>query len=141
MLITGTVNKRLIAYIERVQAYLGLEGCDIELGITRTCDGGAGGYCHGDDEEVIIEIARIDDLGPLSAIQLKKNIAHEMVHAFQLLTKQMVNVGMVACSDSPIGLKYVVEWEGKPYSNVPYNDQPWEIDAYGKEAGVYEMCK
>lgn len=67
-----------------------------------------------------------------------KTLAHEMVHVKQYakneLSKQMrVTRGL--------GFRLATKWQGefwKPKSKEdPYWDAPWEIEAYGREVGLY----
>jgi len=53
------------------------------------------------------------------------NLAHEMVHVKQFATKEL-NEGQS-------------RWLGKYYDDekIDYWDLPWEIDAYGRERGLY----
>ncbi len=69
---------------------------------------------------------------------LVKTLAHEMVHVKQYakneLSKQMrVTRGL--------GFRLATKWQGefwKPKSKEdPYWDSPWEIEAYGREVGLY----
>lgn len=135
--ITGTKSKKLIAYIERVVEHLDLKHQLIELEIKSTCDNNAGGYCHGDEEEVQIEIARSDAAGKLPTHHLMINIAHELIHAQQMHTGRMNHVGMTL---TEAGFSYSVLWDGEEGFHLPYMEQPWEIDAYARELEVYEAC-
>jgi hypothetical protein len=58
-------------------------------------------------------------------------LAHEMVHVKQFATGEMVEV---KASD-----EYVV-WQGKRHTETSNNywDVPWEIEANGKEYGLFE---
>jgi hypothetical protein len=57
-------------------------------------------------------------------------LAHECVHVEQYVTGTM--------RDTSNG--EVVRWRGKKFDfrKVDYYDLPWEIDAYGREKGLYE---
>lgn len=146
MSINGTTNKNLIAYIERVYDYLGLEqfeDCYFEMDFSPRCDANAGGFCNGDDEEVSIEIARNDAAGRIPMNEIKVNIAHEMVHAHQLASGRLINKGFTFRKNEDgldvLTLKQV--FDGVEYIGVAYRDQPWEIEAYAKENEIYEACK
>lgn len=143
MYIEGTKSVKLINYIERVASYLGLDysETEVELSIVPKCDQGAGGWCHGDDEEVFIEIARSDRCGHLEMNQIMINIAHEMVHAQQIATGRLVNTGLIMRDvGNERELAYAHMWEGERFVNLPYDDQPWEKEAYAREMEVYEAC-
>jgi hypothetical protein len=144
MIVQGTVNKKLIAYIERVYNYLGLaefEDCLIDLDFVKECAGGAGGYCDGDDEMINVEIARQDAVGRIPMKNLMINIAHELVHVQQMASGRLVNKGFVFRDDNPDVLTTKQIFEGKEYIGVRYDEQPWEIEAYKLEEVVYEVCK
>lgn len=113
---------------------------DIDIRFVDKCDGHAGGYCFGDNEEVEIEIATHVQGEPLEEETLMINLAHEMVHAKQLITGQLVDHGIQLTSAGDCqALVKVSEWEGKTMTNVPYDDQPWEIEAYAMERELYEQ--
>lgn len=144
MIVQGTVNKKLIAYVERVYNYLGLaefEECLIDLDFVKECAGGAGGYCDGDDEEIRVELARQDAVGRIPMKDLMINIAHELVHAQQMASGRLVNKGFVFRDDNPEVLAVKQVFDGQEYVGVPYNEQPWEIEAYNLEKVIYEECK
>ena len=144
MIIEGTVDKKLISYVERVYNYLGLdefEDCLFDLQFVKKCSGGAGGYCNGDDEHVEVELARQDGEGRIPKKDLMINIAHELVHAQQMASGRLVNKGFVFRDDNPGALTTKQIFDGKEYVGVNYKDQPWEIEAYNLESVVYEECK
>ena len=144
MNVQGTVNKKLIAYVERVYNYLGLdefEDCYIDLDFVKECAGGAGGYCNGDDEEIQVELARQDAVGRIPMKDLMINIAHELVHAQQMASGRLVNKGFVFRDDNPEVLAVKQVFDGQEYVGVRYDEQPWEIEAYNLEKVIYEECK
>lgn len=139
----GTKSKKLLAYIDRVAAYLELDSYDAfyDINIVRDCVGGAGGYCNGDDDIVDIEIARNDLAGKIPMKDMMINIAHEMVHAQQMASGRLVNKGFVFRDDNPEVLTVKQIFDGQEYIGVPYNEQPWEIEAYNLENEIYAACK
>lgn len=143
--VSGTINKKLIAYIDRVSDYLGLTDFDayIELEVKKECDAGAGGFAYGDEETVLVEIARYDSAGKVPMKDLMINIAHELVHAQQLVSGRLHDKGMIFRNNEQgqqvLTLKRI--FDGVEYIGVPYKDQPWEIEAYGLEETIYEACK
>lgn len=144
MNVQGTVNKKLIAYVERVYNYLGLdefEDCYIDLDFVKECAGGAGGYCDGDDEEIRVELARQDAVGRIPMKDLMINIAHELVHAQQMASGRLVNKGFVFRDDNPGVMTTKQIFDGQEYVGVRYDEQPWEIEAYNLEKVIYEECK
>lgn len=125
--VNGSANKKLLAYIDRVIAHLNLDAYDawIDIEIQSRCDGDVAGYAYGDEENVNIEIARNDAAGKIPMKDLMINIAHELVHALQIAAGRL---------DDQV-------FEGVDYSDVPYREQPWEIEAYDLEEKIYEICK
>ncbi len=57
---------------------------DIEL--LHHVDHQAAGYCRGDEEEVYIQIARNSCEVPYTHAELARNLAHELIHAYQFIT-------------------------------------------------------
>jgi hypothetical protein len=145
MYIQGTKSKKLISYIENVADHLGLFDLPpvIEIDIKKECAAGAGGYCHGDEDSIYIEVARYDNEGKIPQSQLMTNIAHELVHAQQIAQGRLVNVGFIfsRLSNGDRGLSLAWDWEGKRYINTAYDDHPWEHEAYSAEEELYNLFK
>ncbi len=61
-------------------------------------------------------------------------LAHEMVHVKQFATGEMRDLMRDA---------HLVSWQGKRFDirDVDYWDYPWEIDAHGRELGLYVRFK
>jgi hypothetical protein len=145
--ISGTKSQKLISYIHRVSNYLGLyehPECYFEINLVDKCDAMAGGWAHGDDESVFIEIARNDYQGKVPMVDIMINIAHEMVHAKQLASGRLIDHGLVYCGkikDGEPQLSFKRSFDGKEYIDIRYDDQPWEIEAYALEEIIYDYCK
>ena len=142
--VSGTVSRDLKSYIQRVANYLELDLYDpyYELSIVRSCSQDAGGYCHGDEDEIQIEIARYDGEGKIPLEEMKVNIAHEMIHAQQIASGRLVNDGfMYRGEGEDRHLVYSHTWEDEVFINLPYSDHPWELEAYSREQEVYEACR
>lgn len=78
------------------------------------------GYCLSDSTRFFeLEIDK-----NLSLRRLLTTVAHEMVHVKQYARKE---------------LQEDYDWLGKTYSpdKVSYWDQPWEIEAHGREVGLF----
>jgi len=56
-------------------------------------------------------------------------VAHEMVHVKQFTRKELTHTTKLA----------VKSWKGKNYHDSQYWDCPWEIEAYGRELGLFTM--
>lgn len=95
------------------------------------------GECFCDDEFerkprfFTIKLKRADEDDMMSTI------AHEMVHV-----KQFVKGEYRSGVPSKFGSKAVGMWNGQAWypkrHEDPYYDAPWEIDAFGREVGLYD---
>ena len=127
-------------YISAVAAVLDLDkyDSDIRIDLMKKCDGDAGGYCYGDAEDIDIEIATHVQGEALDIETIKTNIAHEMIHAQQIASGRLNDHGIQIIDEC---LVKVAEWDGEYHTNTKYDDQPWEIDAYTREAQVAQEAK
>ena len=132
-------TERYVDYIEAVASVLCIyeKEADIMFDFNKKLDGDAGGYCFGDNELIEIEIATHVQGEALAEDTILQNIAHEMVHARQLITGRLEDQGLqiTTAGDAQTLIKVQV-WEGEVYTNTAYADQPWEIEAYGLEENV-----
>ena len=68
-----------------------------------------------------------------------QTLAHEMVHVKQHAKNELRTGHMVAARG---GLKICSKWMGKIWQpkgkEDDYYDSPWEIEAYGREVGLYQ---
>ena len=94
----------------------------LDITVKLTTPQGAMGYCLELDNNRTFEI-EVDRT--LSLRKLLETVAHEMVHVKQYARKEL----------SPYGDK----WCGKTVNpkKVSYWDLPWEIEAHGREAGLF----
>ena len=83
---------------------------------------GAMGYCLEGDDNRTFEL-EIDKTQSLRA--LLETVAHEMVHVKQYARRELSPVKEI--------------WMGKTYNpeKVSYWDLPWEIEAHGREIGLF----
>jgi hypothetical protein len=83
---------------------------------------GALGYCLELESNREFEL-EVDKTQPMR--KLLETVAHEMVHVKQFARREM----------SPANEK----WHGKTYNpkKVSYWDLPWEIEAHGREVGLF----
>ena len=138
MIYTFDVTKYL-DYIDECASVLGIQDSftDVNIEFKAKCDSDAGGYCYGDSDGVEIEIATHVQGEELSEEDIMRNIAHEMIHAQQIISGRLENVGLqLLQSGESQSLVNVVVWDKERYTNTPYADQPWEIDAYSREDNV-----
>ena len=84
------------------------------------------GYCHGDEEEVYIEL---DETLIGDEDYFKETLAHELVHTKQLLKGELKDKE-----------GFNVVWKGEDYINLgqalteeTYKALPWEIEAYARQ--------
>lgn len=67
-----------------------------------------------------------------------RTLAHEMVHVKQYAKNEL---GKHLRMTSSTGLKIATVWQGKVWKaklkEDDYFDSPWEIEAYGREVGLY----
>ena len=132
-------NEKYSDYIHSVAAVLDIFNSltEITVDVVEKCDSDAGGYCMGDIDEISIEVATHVQGEPLSEETIYKNIAHEMIHAEQIISGRLEDLGLqlVASGDDQSIVKVSI-WDGETYTNTKYDDQPWEIDAYAREEEV-----
>lgn len=69
-----------------------------------------------------------------------KTLAHEMVHVKQYAKNELGKE--IALARGGKGLRIATRWKGELWSprkkEDPYWDCPWEIEAYGREVGLYQ---
>jgi len=91
------------------------------------------GYCHADPEGDAerLDRPRVFELEIHKNMPMRKlleTVAHEMVHVKQYARGELYQGSRIA--------KH--RWQGKWVSNnLNYWDQPWEIEAHGREAGLF----
>jgi hypothetical protein len=132
-------DTKYLDYIHACGEILGIQDSltDITIEFKTKCDYDAGGFCHGDTDDVEIEIATHVQGEELPDEDVMRNIAHEMIHAQQIIDGRLENVGLqLLQSGDSQSLVNVVVWDKERYVNTPYADQPWEIDAYSREERV-----
>ena len=89
---------------------------DIFIDIFTELDDQLGGYCYGDNENINIALARRSDGEYFTRNEILRNLMHELIHAKQLILGE-IDHGSFARK---------------------YEDQPWEIEAYGNEDALCE---
>jgi hypothetical protein len=102
----------------------------INIQVQRSLENDYLGLCIGDLEDVDIELARYDEHGePLDAEYMAQNLAHELVHAKQYLKGQI---------DGTMRYRQSSKTKWIDCTDVAYQDQPWEIEAYDLEEKLLE---
>lgn len=134
-----TDNIKYEEYINSVAAVLNIfdTPTEVEVLFKDKCDGDAGGYCYGDQEEITIEIATNVQGEKLTEESILRNIAHEMIHAEQIISGRLQDLGLqiLNAGDSQVLAKVAI-WQGETHTNTQYDDQPWEKEAYAREEQV-----
>lgn len=136
-----TNDEKYEEYVNSVAAVLNIFNSltEIEVEIVEKCDSDAGGYTYGDTEEIDIEIATHVMGEPLDEDTILRNIAHELIHAQQIIEERLEDRGLqIVSSGEGESLVKLSVWDGKEYTNTAYDDQPWEIDAYAREEQVMQ---
>ena len=112
---------------------------EVEVEFSNKLDADAGGYCSGDLEQIDIEIATHVQGEALSVETIQRNIAHEMIHAQQIITGRLEDLGLqlLQSGDAQTLVKVSI-WDGETYTNTKYEDQPWEVDAYAREEEIMQ---
>lgn len=113
-----------------------VQNIEIDLEIVRTLD--VDGECVSEDDHknprfFTIRLKR----KPLD--EMIKTLGHEMVHVKQYAKNELGKE--LALARGGKGLRIVTRWQGEFWSPKSkedgYWDAPWEIEAYGREVGLY----
>ena len=124
-------------FTKLVYKHLGLHELSGTVYVTFVGDlpGGLYGSTHIiEDDEVEVEIAMFQ--GNAEAIpfhEIETTIAHEMIHASQYLTGDLVQHGLI---ETTKGLHFKYTYKDMEYINPPFDSRPWEIEASIKESMV-----
>lgn len=107
---------------------------NIALDINIDADVDSQAYCSHDAN---LRFFTIDIRNADTDDDIFKSLAHEMVHLKQYATKELSD--MIVVEDDSVIDSAV--WHGKVHrfkpKEDPYFDAPWEIEAYGREVGLY----
>jgi hypothetical protein len=91
-------------------------------------------YCVHDDQ---LRFFTIDIRNAPTDDDIFKSLAHEMVHLKQYATKELSDIAIAykgKVIDTAIWKGEVHKFKAK---EDPYWDAPWEVEAYGREVGLY----
>ena len=89
---------------------------DITIDLATELEDQLGGYCYGDNENIVIGLGRRSEGEYFTRNEILRNLMHELIHAKQLILQE-IDHGLFARK---------------------YEDQPWEIEAYGNEDTLCE---
>jgi|TARA_R110000796_G_C14524692_1_gene431244 hypothetical protein len=81
------------------------------------------GLCSGDQQLAQVSIATKGH----TFLRQMQTLAHEMVHAKQMLRKELV-------------IDEAYKWKGRNANNYEYENQPWEKEAYRLERELFLDC-
>ena len=117
----------LDSVVNHANEMLCLEDYDLdELQIVFKSTKGSHGYFDGigDEED---GVASIEINSNHSIDETVKTIFHELVHVQQVLDESFCDIEQT--------------WYGEYHGDTSYDDRPWEIDAFEKEAILYDSWK
>lgn len=106
------------------------ESIEVRVVLKNKLDDDAEGLCHFVEKDVGYREFEIELTKHLPLENLLTNLAHEMVHLKQFATGEL-HSNMIPAN--------ITKWHGKPVneSRVCYWDLPWEIEAHGRERGLF----
>ena len=99
----------------------------IDVNVVTKCDNEYYALCHGDKEEIFIELARESDGNKFTLDEMMLNLAHELVHAKQFIKGELHPT--------------LCKWKKfkKDYAKTPFFKQPWEKEAYLMEDKIFNQ--
>lgn len=95
---------------------------DIVVKFVTECDDQESGYCYGDEEEVIITIAKNSMGQPYKFDEQMLALCHELVHAKQIIKGELS--GKL--------------WKGEEIIERSATDTPWEREAFSLEKPLFD---
>ena len=136
-----SVPQYIRRFVENCVDYLKIRNLSGEIDITPTSTcGDELGWCYGDRQcaEVFYTTKFLNREEKLMVI------AHEMIHAKQILRRELVNEvksgeELQRWRGGLVDIEIDLETDNLEY--LLYRDTPWEREAYGRELEVYEACK
>jgi|TARA_Y100001938_G_scaffold151180_1_gene246961 hypothetical protein len=142
--ITGRIaqKKRIKNFVNDVMGhYFGKRlrrNIDLDIIMRRDLEEGqVAGYCYGDKNEIVIELARTWSWDsrknrvrrPFTHTEMVHTLAHELVHAKQFIRGEITS--------------RLDKWRSKGYTfncaRTGYHNLPWEVEAYKTEDLLLEM--
>lgn len=107
-----------------------IKNISLNVVLKRKMDDDASGYCVMLDKDRNYKEFEIELDKKVNINEILKNLAHEMVHLKQYALGEL--------SDGFIHAR-ATRWQSGHFDDqkIDYWDQPWEIEAYGRELGLY----
>lgn len=120
-------------YASKLMTKRMIESLSITVTLKNGLDDGNDGICSYEDHEDGIRYFDIEIDSTNSERQILLNLAHEMVHVKQF------SLGELKDGSRPA----TTVWQGKTVDDdkVDYWDCPWEIEAHGREKGLFTRFK
>lgn len=120
-------------YASKLMSKRMIESLDIKVKLKPNLEDNVDGSCSFADHDDGIRYFEIELDSVNSERQILLNLAHEMVHVKQFALGEMKD---------GISSAYTY-WQGAQISEeqVDYWDQPWEIEAHGREKGLFTRFK
>lgn len=102
----------------------------LDILLKNKLDDNASGYCEYADKQGAQRFFVIELDKKTNKEDLLKNLAHEMVHLKQFALGELSNGFVFSRSTT---------WHDRRFEDnkIDYWDQPWEIEAYGRELGLF----
>ena len=98
---------------------------DVTVNFVSRCDNEVAGHCYGDQEDVVIHIAKQSRGYKYSFNEQMLTLCHELVHAKQFIKGELSGSGHV--------------WKGVDMSLIKeIKDQPWEQEAFALETKLLD---
>jgi hypothetical protein len=103
---------------------------NLTINLKRKLDGDAEGYCQYMSQSVGVREFDIEIEKDRPIDELLVTLAHEMVHLKQFATRELTSSHVPA---------HISRWQGREVNEnlVNYWDLPWEIEAHGRERGLF----
>ena len=143
--VSGVRSKKLEAQlIEAAEFFAGLlmdprivRGLELDIEMSKSLD--VQGACNPEDDGRKPRWFTIQLRGKKGDDHIMKTLAHEMVHIKQFAKGEMYTDHFKVARGHR---KLQTEWQGKIWTPAKkeheYFDSPWEIEAYGREVGLFQ---
>jgi hypothetical protein len=120
-------------YASKLMSRRMIESLDVVIKVTRIVDDSHDGVCTFEEHENGIRTFEIELDARNSERQMLINLAHEMVHVKQFSLGEL--------KDGRPSTRTV--WQGTTFDedDIDYWDTPWEIEAHGREKGLFSRFK
>ena len=111
---------------------------NLVLDIERNRNSDVQGECVSEEDKKNPRWFTITLRGKKTDDDMVKTLAHEMVHVKQYAKNELSKQMRLTRGGIGIGSKWHGEWWTPKKKEDAYWDAPWEIEAYGREVGLYQ---